>query len=75
MRCTLSVILGCLVCSNSVAAQPLLHGEDEHDLTVSAVAVSSPVLEHRLLPAEYELRDGNAATGKKTSEGTAKVTE
>jgi hypothetical protein len=62
MKRTLAVVLCCVAGTNTVAAQAPPYGQDDHDLTVSGVAVSSPVLEHRLLPAEYELRDGNAAT-------------
>jgi hypothetical protein len=32
-----------------------------HELTVSPRAIETPLMKYRLLPAEYELRDGNAA--------------
>src|SRR5260221_9651014 len=59
---TLAVHLCWATWTNTVTAQTPPYGQDEQELTVSRVAVSTPVLEHRLLPAEYELRDGNAAT-------------
>jgi len=35
--------------------------EETRELLVSVRAVESPLMKYRLLPAEYELRDGNAA--------------
>jgi hypothetical protein len=35
--------------------------EPWHELTVSPRAIETPLMKYRLLPAEYELREGNAA--------------
>jgi hypothetical protein len=35
--------------------------EPWHELTVTPRAIETPLMKYRLLPAEYELRDGNAA--------------
>lgn len=45
--------------------QLTVRGEEETkpiELTLTPRAIEQPLLKHRLLPAEFELRDGNAAT-------------
>ena len=55
-------VLCCVVSASPLAAQNPAQGGEELVLTLFPATVGSPVLQHRLLPAEYELRDGNAAT-------------
>jgi hypothetical protein len=63
LRCHLIVgLLSFIVPAQGLLAQGPVTENAQRDLTVSAAAVAQPVLQHRLLPAEYELRDGNAAT-------------
>src|SRR5260370_29777453 len=62
MRCALGVTLVWLVSSSSASAQQAPNGAFEYGLSVAPRRIETPVLKNRLLPAEYELRDGNAAT-------------
>jgi hypothetical protein len=61
MKRPLSIILICFAWTTIVSAEDNPHGKMECDLTVTAAAVGTSVLQHRLLPAEQELREGNAA--------------
>jgi hypothetical protein len=60
---TLSVLLIVYFAAFDVAALPAQQGgaQPVTELVISPRAVEHPVLKHRLLPAEYELREGNAA--------------
>jgi len=40
----------------------ILEAHEPIELTVTPRAVESPLMKYRLLPAEYEIKDGNAAT-------------
>ena len=62
LLCHLIVGLWVLVANpERLPAQEPVPEHAQRQLTVFAAAVAQPVLQHRLLPAEYELRDGNAA--------------
>jgi hypothetical protein len=52
----------CLLLQSSVVVHGAEDGADEKELTVAPRNIETPVLKRRLFPAEYELRDGNAAT-------------
>ncbi len=62
MRDALMIVLVWLISCTPVCAQQAPNGAFEYELTVAARRIETPVLKNRLLPAEYELRDGNAAT-------------
>jgi len=49
-----------LVLSSLMSAPPLRAGEPA-ELTITPRTVEQPLLKYRLLPAEFELKDGNAA--------------
>jgi hypothetical protein len=64
MRSATFLTLLCVLTTTAVAAEPAAPkkaGDPGHELTVSPRAIERPLTKYRLLPAEYELHDGNAA--------------
>jgi hypothetical protein len=65
MRSVPSLTLLCvLVTTAAMAAEPVApkkSGDPGHELTVSPRVVERPLTKYRLMPAEFELREGNAA--------------
>jgi hypothetical protein len=58
--CILSVLsAAAAIAADKAPAKPA--GNPWHDLTVSPRAIERPLMKYRLMPAEYELHDGNAA--------------
>jgi hypothetical protein len=62
MRDALMIVLVWLISCTPASAQQAPNGAFEYELTVAPRRIEAPVLKNRLMPAEYELRDGNAAT-------------
>jgi hypothetical protein len=65
MRSVSSLTLLCVLTTTAALAAdpatPKKSGDPGHELTVSPRAIERPLTKYRLMPAEYELREGNAA--------------
>ncbi len=61
MRITMMLVLACCSLPGIVLSSSAAGGADQHELAVTARAVETPLLKRRLLPAEHELHEGNAA--------------